>query len=183
MIIFVKTLSGKLIPVQARPDDTIDYLKYSIFELEGYEPAAQKLIHLARILQDEHTLSEYGIRNESSVYLALEMKEESAGVMISSDVDITVKTLIGTSIPLTIQSYDTVKTVKYRLHKQLNIPVASQRLIFAGSELRDEMFLSNYSIHAGSTLYLVLKTSETAEAQFNPLTVHSIESLYYPSFN
>ena len=96
MIICVKTLTGKLIPVDVRSADTILYLKYLIYEQEGYEPESQRLIYLARVLQDEHSLSDYGIRGESTVYLALESGlNGNAGIMSDSSLDIVVKTLIG----------------------------------------------------------------------------------------
>ena len=96
MIICVKTLTGKLIPVDVRSADTILYLKYLIYEQEGYEPESQRLIYLARVLQDEHSLSDYGIRGESTVYLALESGlNGNAGIMSDISLDIVVKTLIG----------------------------------------------------------------------------------------
>ena len=96
MIICVKTLTGKLIPVDVRSADTILYLKYLIYEQEGYEPESQRLIYLARVLQDEQSLSDYGIRGESTVYLALESGlNGNAGIMSDSSLDIVVKTLIG----------------------------------------------------------------------------------------
>ena len=68
-----------------------------------------------------------------------------------------IKTLTGRTVSLIVQPNDTVRQVKEKYKDKDGVPVAEQRLIFAGSELKDKLELSEYSIQSESTLHLVLR--------------------------
>lgn len=73
MKIFVKTLSDKTIEVQVDPSETIEIVKVKIHEQEGISPCDQRLLTGSRDLNDMRTLSEYGIKHNSTLQLDLHL--------------------------------------------------------------------------------------------------------------
>ncbi|CAG2165775.1 unnamed protein product [Oppiella nova] len=73
MKIFVKTLSNKTIEVQVDPSETIEIVKVKIHEQEGISPCDQRLLMEGRDLADLRTLSDYGIKHNSTLQLDLHL--------------------------------------------------------------------------------------------------------------
>ena len=67
------------------------------------------------------------------------------------------KTLTGRTIWLNVQALNTIGDVKAKIEARAGIPVAHQRLIFAGNELADGHTLNAYDIYPRSTLHLLLR--------------------------
>ena len=58
---------------------------------------------------------------------------------------------------ISVNSNDTVKTIKDKIQETIGIPPDQQRLVFSGNLLKDENFISDYNITENSTIHLVLK--------------------------
>jgi quercetin dioxygenase-like cupin family protein len=71
--------------------------------------------------------------------------------------ELTIKTLTGKSIALTVASTAAVRDIKAAVQQKEDIPVEQQRLIFAGRQLEDDQPIQSYKIMNGSTLHLVLR--------------------------
>jgi hypothetical protein len=74
MNIFVKTLTGKRIPVACRSSSTIDDIKASVQNSEGIPPDQQRLIHAGMQLEDQRTLMDYNIPDGAVVHLVLRLR-------------------------------------------------------------------------------------------------------------
>jgi ubiquitin C len=72
-------------------------------------------------------------------------------------IHITVKTLTGKSIPLDVDTGDTIKVVKEKIETKEGYPVDQQRLIYHGQQLQDDNTIADYKVQADDTLHLVIR--------------------------
>lgn len=68
-----------------------------------------------------------------------------------------VKLLTGNVLNVTVDIYDTIKLVKFKIRHLINIPTYSQTLYLNDSPLNDELTISNYNIQPGTMLKLFVK--------------------------
>ena len=71
MHVCVHTITGDPITLNICSNDTIDIIKSNIQDQKGIPVDQQRLILANQLLEDGHTLSEYTIHNESSLYLEI----------------------------------------------------------------------------------------------------------------
>ncbi|KAM3207476.1 hypothetical protein ACQJBY_062618 [Aegilops geniculata] len=153
MQLFVRTLAGEAIPVNADRSDTIYNIKTRIHGESGDPMSNHRLMFDGKELEEGRTIADYGIDKESVVQLALLPKPTRGLMQIFLEMP-------NGRLTLEVESSDTVDDVKKKIHVTWGIPPPSQlALVFDGRQLEDGHGLDGYGVCEGSTLHLALAGS------------------------
>lgn len=74
MQVFVKMLTGRTMTINIDVTDTIEELKHKIFLKENIPTDIQRLISRGMSVEDQRTLSDYGISHEDTLNLVLRVR-------------------------------------------------------------------------------------------------------------
>ena len=142
----------KINSFEVKPDFTVKLLKEKIKEKLNIEINEQTLLFKGGILKDNISLFQYDIQegNVLTLFTYLPIKVEESELL-----HLTIKTLTGKEIPLTVDPSLTIQKLKCEIQDKEGIPPEQQRIIFAGAQLEDSRTLASYNIKTGSNFNLI----------------------------
>ena len=151
MIIFVKTITGKIITVDCEPSDTIEYIKAKIQELEGIHPDKQRLIFGGRQLGNSLTLAECKIQNESTIHLVIRLGGGPGTFfkVIFRGVEYTT--------PGWCAGCLNGKSLKEFMEEETKIPIQNIELVVNYAIINDEKSLMAQNIGENTKIYMIVK--------------------------
>ena len=150
IIIFVKTLTGKILALNVEPSDTIKNVKLKIQGKLSIPSSQQHLIFRRQELKDHQTLDEYKVTEKSSIHLRLQ--DELDRILIN------VEFPSGRKILINVSPGDDFESVRKIICDREGIPVDQQRLSFVGKEVVDNHLpLSEYDNQIELSLQLDVK--------------------------
>jgi ubiquitin C len=171
--IFIRNLGGKTVTLQVSSSDSVETVKDMIQAKEGLPIHLQRLIFSGRQMEDRRMLSDYGIQKESTLHLVLRLRskfgtvrlskidyEEMTGITVGRSMQIFIKTLAGKKYDIQVTNSETIKELKSKIQRKEGISIQSQRLVYAGQVLADDLRLFECDILDGSTLHLVIKITK-----------------------
>lgn len=101
------------------------------------------------------TLTDYGIHDQQCLYILFAM-----GTNSWQQTTFTIKTLTGKTVKIEgMKPKDTVLTLKLKIQHEMRIYHDTQRLIYAGKQLQDELTMMQENIGEQATIHLVLRLS------------------------
>ena len=150
MHLFVKTLTGKTITLETRSSDTVLELKQQILEKEGVAIDSQCLILAGKQMENQQTVNDCGIQNQSVIHLVLRVPSRDAIQLVIQDM-----ATRGNNFTVAASPDDSVHDLKRRIESSESIAVPVRQLLYRGRVLADEDSLSGCGIADGFTLQLI----------------------------
>lgn len=148
MIIYVITIAGKLIPFDVESTNSVADLKLKIQEKEGISPERQNLIYFAQSLDDNKTLGDYSITNESKISLHFKRYETEIVINLPKSDE----------IALEYEPSDTIQTIKEKIHNKKGFPIEQQQLFYRYNQMIDTNLIADYLPKRTSKIFLLLST-------------------------
>ena len=152
MEVCVKSLTGTVLTLKVGPSDTIKSLKALIQKERGIPPDQQHLLFAGKKLDDDRTLSDCGVKNESTLHLVTYTSGHMAKVFIS------VMLLTSEKIKLQVNERSMMSDVKILLEILLGIPADQQELCMDSKALADHV-----KVQSDSNIMLILKPTYKME--------------------
>ena len=160
MQIFITTPTGKTIPLMVDPNITIDTVKLMIQDKEGPIVEQKSIIFNGKKLKDALPLSNCYIRENCTLQLVEHVY----------DMQIFVKTHVGMTFTLGVDTSNTIGTVKSMIQVKEGIPTDQQQLSFDKKWLKDDLTLSYYEVQKNSTFHLSFPVENgTVDATVGPV--------------
>lgn len=173
MVIFVRTVTGYSVRIDANPTDTIASIKSKVYETEGVPEVHQRLIFAGKQLEDSKTLHDYKIMADSTLHLVLRLR---------GGMEIFVKLASGAQHYLQVSPGEAVNVARARLKEWYDTPSDGLKLHYAGSLIENEQLCwSDLNIRQGATLELMRDVSTSYHIVIKTIVGKRLELEVSPS--
>ena len=147
MIVLIKTWQGKIITLEVEPTDTIETIKSKIQEKEGTPLDIMILYYNNRRLEDNRTLSDYNIQNESKIQQNRKIRGHTYRTIYIKNGDKTTNLRVCFCYP--------VYHLKELICKETGIKPQVQKLSFEGKVFdKEKAEIITYGLKDGSVIDL-----------------------------
>ena len=170
--IFIKPLNLSQISINVKPSTKIEDIKKIAKEKLGIPVEKQNLLYELKTLENQKSLREYNILNNSILHLLT--KKENIN---KENKKIYIRTLDGKYFFINISPLNTIKDIKNKINGSKGIPVEEQKLFFQGKVLEDIKTIEQYNILPESTLHLTIKSETLKNNQTNNKKVNLNEDI------
>lgn len=148
LTLIVNCSDGRKFELYLLNTDTIATVKKSLFEKYGIDLKTQMLIKEDKVLEDAKSLADYGIVDQSEVFLVIKLESK-----------IIIKNAMGKSVEFKIALKDKLVVLKSSIEHQFQCQLANQRLFSKGRELDLEKTFCSYEFVEGTEIYMIPKSS------------------------
>lgn len=147
-IFIVETLAGTTITLEVERSETIDNIKERIEGSEGFPKGLQRLIFDNEQLNDNSTLADNNISEESTLLLVLDTR------LLGGTMRITIYILSNKeSITLKVKKSDTVFNLKLKIYEKTHVRPIQQTLVCLWyMNMEGSKTLADYDIKDGSKI-------------------------------
>lgn len=129
-------------------NEKIEYLKNIIYDKEGINPENQILFFGEKELKNNKIISDYGIQEESIIYLQIKIESENKEITIILNMP------KGRTINIFVTKKETIKNLKFKIYDKEGINPENQILFFGEKELENNKNISDYGIQNKSIISL-----------------------------
>jgi len=152
--IIIKMKKGTVIKMLVDKNETIKNLKDKIYDKEEINPDNQILIFEGKELENNKNINDYGIQNDSLIYLNINLNEK-----IQIFIKIKSQFISGKykTLTLDVNKFEKIEDIKNEIYKKTKINSKTQELIFSGKVLEDFKTLNDYEIKNDYAVFLVIK--------------------------
>jgi ubiquitin C len=167
--LFIRRNSGDRYTLEVDSSDTIEAIKASLSKNYGIPEHLQRFVNKGNTLHNGRTLADYNINNGNNIIDLVELEplviknkidlnnQFDVNRNMEGGMNINVRKLDNTTIPLEVESSDTIDAIKERINSKTGIPENVQRLIYNGKQLEDTRTLAEYGIKPDAEIRLVLR--------------------------
>ena len=146
LLIYIKTIVGKTITLDVTETETVENLKAKIKDKLGVPIWKQMLVYAYKILEENTILSDYNIKDESSIFLVIRFSTSK----------IYLKTIFDNTISLDYNQDLTIESIKKKVEETEKIKFNKQILIYNSEKLENNKTLSDYEIKKESNITLIV---------------------------
>ena len=144
----VKTRTGNTITLVVDCNDTIEKVKFMLYNKIGLPPEEQCLLLDGKMLEDKHTLHYYNFQKQLTPQLVIPSKGEYFWIFVTNEI---------VTVALQVKNSDTVDDLKAKIENRTGLLPAQQKLKLDNKYLEDGQTLSDCSVQNEDFIDLVLQ--------------------------